>query len=80
MLAEIQINVEKYLNISKISRQIFQKYIKKYKNISNITKYIFKKFLKPQPKPHPTRRCYFFDCLHIYYLLIIAIPNSALLQ
>ena len=40
---------------------------------------MLKKFRKPKPKPHPTRRCYVFDCLCIYYLLIIANPNSALL-
>ena len=53
--------------------------LKNTPNISNITKYVLKKCRKPKSKPHPTRRCYVFDCFYIYYLLIIANPNSALL-
>ena len=29
-------------------------------------------------KPYPTQLCSVFDCFPIYYLLIIAIPDSAL--
>ena len=39
--------------------------------ISNITKHV--------ENPNRTLRCSIFDCLPIYYLLIIAITDSALL-
>ena len=34
---------------------------------------------KLKPKPYPNRRCSDIDCLPIYYLLIIAVPDSSLL-
>ena len=45
------------------------------KNTKNITKYVLKKCRKlkskPKPKQCPTRNLSVFDCLPIYYLLII---------
>ena len=46
------------------------------KNISNITIYELKNV--ENPNPNRVLRCSICYCLHIYYLLIIAIPDSAL--
>ena len=45
--------------------------------ILQILQNIFKKCLKP--KPYPNRRCSDVNCLPIYYLLIIALPDCSLL-
>ena len=72
IFAKIQTNLDTYLLL--IFQKLVEKYLKKYlkntKNISNITKYD-NKMSKIQTQT-------VFDCLHIYYLLIIAIPDSAL--
>ena len=61
--------------------KIQTKYRKIFKKLDKYYKICFKKCLKPKlkPKPYPNRRCSDIDCLPIYYLLIIAVPDSSLL-
>ena len=74
MLDKIQTNVDKYLFLI---FQKFPKYILKISiNISNITKLFYKNVENPNHIRTRPGVAQFFDCLPIYYLLIIAIHDS----
>ena len=63
--------------MSDIFFKYFKKYFKKYKKYFQYYK-ILKMMLKTKPKPYPYTLLG-FDYFPIYYLLIIANPNFALL-